>query len=134
MSELENAFDSKNRDDLLRALEMFAKNWLAHDGCWFLAAEESLGMEAAIELDSHAWKRFAAVESRRIMITFNIPEASGLQALGKALSLRLYAVINSQRMEWSRDRSICASLCISAECRRRAGGRVCRTFRARLSA
>jgi Family of unknown function (DUF6125) len=35
-----NAFEAMNREDLLRALEMFAKNWLAHDGCWFLAAEE----------------------------------------------------------------------------------------------
>jgi len=28
------AFHSMEREDLLRALEMFAKNWLAHDGCW----------------------------------------------------------------------------------------------------
>ena len=34
------AFHTMNREELLRALEMFAKNWLAHDGCSFLAAEE----------------------------------------------------------------------------------------------
>src|SRR5579859_6508856 len=99
-----NAFGAMNREDLLRALEMFAKNWLAHDGCWFLAAEERFGKEAAIELDSRSWKRFAAAEARRIMITFNIPEAGGLQALEQVLGLRLYAVINSQRTERSRDR------------------------------
>ena len=63
------------REDLLRALEMFAKNWLAHDGCWFLAAEECFGMEVAIELDRRSWKSFAAAEARRIMTTFSIPDA-----------------------------------------------------------
>ena len=48
-------FDQMSREELLRALEMFAKSWLAHDGCWFLAAEERLGMDAAIELDARAW-------------------------------------------------------------------------------
>lgn len=103
MSQQKSAFDSMSRDDLLRALQMLPKNWLAHDGCWFLAAEERLGMEAAVELDSRSWKRFAAPDARRIMTTFNIPEAGGLQGLERALSLRLYAVINSQSVEWSGD-------------------------------
>jgi Family of unknown function (DUF6125) len=94
------AFDAMSREDLLRALEMFAKNWLAHDGCWFLAAEERLGMEAAIELDTHSWEQFAAVEARRIMSTFHIPQQGGLKALETALGLRMYGVINAQRVEW----------------------------------
>ena len=61
-----NAFETMSREELLRALEMFAKNWLAHDGCWFLAAEERFNMETAIELDARSWKRFAAAEARRI--------------------------------------------------------------------
>jgi len=56
-------FCSMSREELLRALEMFAKNWLAHDGCWFLAAEEQFGMETAIILDGFSWKRFAAAEA-----------------------------------------------------------------------
>ena len=92
------------RDELLRALEMFAKNWLAHDGCWFLAAEERLGMETAIELDARSWARFAAVEARRIMATFHIPANGGLPALEQALGLRMYAVLNTQRADWSEDR------------------------------
>lgn len=92
------------RDELLAALEMFAKNWLAHDGCWFLAAEERFGMETAIELDACSWARFAAVEARRIMATFQIPPDGGLPALEKALGLRLYSVVNAQRAEWSEDR------------------------------
>src|SRR5664279_4947383 len=94
------AFHSMTREELLLALEMFAKNWLAHDGCWFLAAEESLGVEAAIRLDAAAWKRYAVIEANRIMSTFGIPTSGGLPALEKALGLRQYSLINSQHFEW----------------------------------
>ena len=97
-------FDLMTREELLLALEMFARNWLAHDGCWFLAAEESLGMETAIELDTRAWERFAVTEANRIMATFEIPAGGGLVALERALSLRQYSLINAQRFEWSADR------------------------------
>lgn len=120
----QNVYESMDRDDLLRALEMFAKNWLAHDGCWFLAAEERFDMETAIDLDARSWKRFAAAEARRIMTTFNIPDGGGLEALERALSLRLYAVINSQRTEWSDDRThlrFFMDVCRVQEARRRKG-------------
>ncbi len=96
-----SAFHSMSREELLQALEMFAKNWLAHDGCWFLAAEERLGMDAAIELDERAWERFATVEAQRIMATFHVPHRGGLEALETALGLRMYSLINSQRVEWT---------------------------------
>lgn len=102
-TESQNTFQQMSREELLRTLEMFAKNWLAHDGCWFLAAEERWGMETAIALDAASWKRFAAAEARRIMTTFHLPENGGLPALEKALALRLYAVVNRQHMEWSDD-------------------------------
>src|SRR5579863_2694912 len=102
-SSTKSAFHSMSREDLLRALEMFAKNWLAHDGCWFLAAEERLGMEAAIDLDTTAWQRFAVTEANRIMSTFDFPAGGGLRSLEKALNLRQYSLINSQRFEWSED-------------------------------
>lgn len=119
-----NAFETMSRDDLLRALEMFAKNWLAHDGCWFLAAEERFDMETAIDLDARSWKRFAAAEARRIMATFKIPDGGGLEALETALNLRLYAVINTQRIEWSDDRKrlrFFMDVCRVQEARRRKG-------------
>ena len=97
-------FDMMGRDELLRVIEMFAKNWLAHDGCWFLAAEERFGIQTAIELDACSWARFAAVEARRIMLPFDIPPGGGLPALENALSLPLYAVVNAQRAAWSEDR------------------------------
>jgi uncharacterized protein DUF6125 len=121
---LETRFEQMSREELLRALEMFAKNWLAHDGCWFLAAEERFDMQTAIELDIASWKRFAAAEARRIMTTFEIPSDGGLEALERALGLRLYAVINSQRTEWSEDHRCLRffmDLCRVQETRRRKG-------------
>jgi len=93
-------FDDASREDLLKLIQVYAKNWLAHDGCWFLAAEEKLGMDAAIGLDAEAWNRFAVVEAKRIMKEFNIPLGSGLKGLERALGYRLYAAINKQSIEW----------------------------------
>lgn len=98
-----SAFDEMDREELLKTVEMFAKNWLAHDGCWFLAAEERYGMDVAIELDTASWARFAAVEASRIARTFALPERGGLEALERALGLRMYAAINEQHVEWSGD-------------------------------
>ena len=94
-------YETMTREELLDALKAFAKNWLAHDGCWFLAAEERLGLETAIELDAAAWKRFAVAEARRIIDLFGVGQGGGLQALRRALSLRMYALLNDQRLEWS---------------------------------
>lgn len=118
------AFDSMTREELLRALEMFARNWLAHDGCWFLAAEESLGMETAMELDTLAWERFAVTEANRIMATFQLPAGGGLETLERALSLRQYSLINSQHFEWSPDRKrlrFFMDVCHVQDVRRRKG-------------
>jgi SAM-dependent methyltransferase len=95
------AFASLDRAGLFRALDVFAKNWLAHDGCWFLAAEERYGMEQAIELDAASWRRFAAAEARRIMEAFAIPAGGGLDALAQALSYRMYSFVNPSRIERS---------------------------------
>lgn len=113
-----------SHEDLIRALEMFAKNWLAHDGCWFLAAEEQLGMEAAIDLDMRAWARFAETEARRIMTTFHILPQGGLGSLATALGLRMYSLINVQRLEWSEDGKhlrFFMDVCRVQETRRRKG-------------
>ena len=119
-----SVYASMSREDLLQALEMFAKNWLAHDGCWFLAAEEKLGLDAAIDLDAAAWGRFAAAEARRIMDVFDVPRGGGLEALERALALRMYALVNEQHVEWSADRRrlrFVMDRCRVQETRRRKG-------------
>ena len=93
------AFEALDRAGLLKALDVFAKNWLAHDGSWFLAAEERYGMDVAMELDAEAWRRFAAAEARRIMEAYAIPKDGGLDALARALSLRAYSFVNPSKIE-----------------------------------
>jgi hypothetical protein len=95
-----DAHDSLSREELLKLLDVYAKNWLAMDGSWFLALEETYGLEAAMEMDKRAWDRFAVAEAHRIMRDFDIPEGGGLEALEKAFKYRLYARINVQETEW----------------------------------
>jgi len=85
-----------SREDLLKLLEVYAKNWAAHDGCWFLAAEEKYGLETAMALDAESWARFAPIEAARIKEAFGIPDDGGLLALEFALQLRMYALANKQ--------------------------------------
>lgn len=99
-----NGYQELTRDQLLSAVEMFAKNWLAHDGCWFLAAEAEQGLDGALELDRQAWEKFAAVEARRIKQFADLGDDGGLEALEKALSLRMYALLNEQHAEWGPER------------------------------
>jgi len=39
----ENPIELLTREKLLELLKIYAKNWLAHDGCWFLAVEKNWG-------------------------------------------------------------------------------------------
>lgn len=103
-----------SREDLLKLIDIYAKNWLAHDGCWFLATEETYGMETAMELDTKAWERFAVAEAKRIMNTFDIPANGGLKALEKAFQYRLYAAINVQKVEWIDENTLVFKM---SECR-----------------
>jgi hypothetical protein len=89
-------FTHLSRETLEGMLEDFAKNWLAHDGLWFLAVENAFGMETALKLDAEAWETFTKIEAKRIMARHNIPENSGLEGLKKALGFRLYSVLNKQ--------------------------------------
>jgi hypothetical protein len=95
--------EALSRKELLKLLDVYAKNWLAHDGSWFLALEEAFGLETALEMDARAWERFAAIEAQRIMRAFEIAPGGGLTALAKALRYRLYARLNPQQTEWDGD-------------------------------
>lgn len=87
-----------SKDELIDLLEDAAKNWLAHDGLWFLAVETEQGMESALRYDKTAWERFTVVEAKRIMQRHNIASGSGLEGLKKALRFRLYAHLNIQEI------------------------------------
>jgi hypothetical protein len=89
----------QREQDLRRRLDDAAKLWLAHDGLWFQAVEARHGMEAAIACDRDAWERFSPLEARRIVQRLGLPAGGGLNALERALSERLYSLINRQSSE-----------------------------------
>ncbi len=88
----------KNREFLITLLEDMAKRWLAHDGLWFQAAENELGMESAIKIDAAAWEKFSQVEAQRIKKLLQLPDNGGIPALKTALGMRLYAFVNKQEI------------------------------------
>lgn len=58
--------DNLPKEKLLDYIEILSKNWLAHDGCWFLAIEYDLGLEAAMKYDKTGWEYFSVIEAKRI--------------------------------------------------------------------
>jgi hypothetical protein len=70
-----------------------SKLWLAHDGLWFLEWEREHGMDAAMAADAAAWRRFAAIEAKRIMSRLGLEPGGGVDALAQCLRHRLYANI-----------------------------------------
>ncbi|NOZ02372.1 MAG: hypothetical protein GXP54_10850 [Deltaproteobacteria bacterium] len=87
-----------DRERLLELLRVHALNWLAHDGCWFLGAEERDGWDSAQELNEKSWRRFTRVEARRILKFMGIGPGGGTEALAQALQFRLYAQVNDQEI------------------------------------
>jgi hypothetical protein len=87
-----------SKAELLELLRDAAKNWLAHDGLWFLEVEKNYGIQKAIELDKSAWEKFTVIEAKRIMERLKIKPNGGIPALIQALGFRLYAYINKQEI------------------------------------
>ena len=112
-----------DRDTLIGMLNDAARNWLAHDGLWFLAAEKHHGMEHAIELDREAWETFTVIEAQRIMKRHGIEPGGGLPALEKALQFRLYAYMNEQEITDVTDTSMVFTMkaCRVQDARKRKG-------------
>jgi len=119
MKNLENL----SREDLLKLLKVYAKNWLAHDGSWFLSVEKLYDLNTAIKLDEMAWGLFAEIEANRIKKEFNLPENGGLTALKKAFGYRLYAAINKQKIEQPDEKTLIFKMinCRVQEARKRKG-------------
>ncbi len=90
--------ENLERKDLLRLIDIYAKNWLAMDGVWFQSIEQKFGMNEAIEHDENAWRQFTVIEANRIKEFLDLPEKAGLDGLKKALALRMYANINADEI------------------------------------
>ena len=83
-----------SREQLEELIGLYAKNWLALDGVWFQAAERRYGMDAAMDLDEDAWRRYTEIEARRIKAFLGLAERPGLAGLEHALRLRFYGQLN----------------------------------------
>ena len=88
-----------SKDQLVDIIVDSAKNWLAHDGLWFQAIENTHGMEAAMDADREAWRMFTVIEAKRIMARLGIKPGGGIPALLKCLKFRQYARLNLQQVE-----------------------------------
>jgi hypothetical protein len=77
-------------------MEALSINWLANDGVWFQAIENSKGMSEAKRCNDSAWANFSPFEAMSIKQYLGLPENPGLEGLKTALQFRLYAFINKQ--------------------------------------
>lgn len=120
---MEESINGLSYERLLELLKIYAKNWLAHDGCWFLAIEHQLGMEQAIEFDREAWRQFSVIEAKRIKEFLNLENNSGLAGLEQALKFRLYSTINEQYSKFEDSKTLLhfVKTCRVQEARRRKG-------------
>ena len=118
-----DSINELSREQLTTLLTNYAKNWLAHDGCWFLSIEEAHGMELAIDMDREAWRKFTVVEAKRLIQFLDLGENSGIEGLAKALKFRLYSTLNEDRVEIIDDHTIMyyVKTCRVQHARRRKG-------------
>ena len=82
------------KEELMDLIEIYSKNWLAHDGVWFQSIESKHGMDEAVFHDEEAWKRFTVIEAMRIKEFLHLPENPGLEGLEQALHYRFYGNLN----------------------------------------
>jgi len=85
---------SLSKEELIRLIEDYSKNWLAMDGVWFQSVERTRGMDEAMYHDAEAWRRFTVIEAKRIKAFLGLPERAGLEGLARALQFRFYANLN----------------------------------------
>jgi hypothetical protein len=87
-----------SKEELVLLCNLYAKNWLAHDGVWFQSIECKYGIDEALEHDENAWRSFTEIEARRIKSFLKLEERPGLIGLKQALQLRLYATLNQDEI------------------------------------
>ena len=87
-----------SKEELIDIIVDDAHNWLAHDGLWFQAVEAAHGMDAAMDADREAWRRFTVIEAGRIMRRLELEPGGGIEALVRCLNRRLYSRINIQEI------------------------------------
>ena len=88
-----------SKEELIELIDIYSKNWLAHDGVWFQSIERKNGMDEAMFHDIEAWRKFTVIEAKRIKAFLKLEENPGLDGLAKALKLRFYGNLNKDSIE-----------------------------------
>lgn len=110
------------KEKLISLIEAMAANWLANDGVWFQAVENSRDMNTSKRCNDTCWSSYSPLEAGMLKSFLRLPEQSGLDGLEQALRFRLYALINEQTMERSGDELIFRMVtCRVQETRKRKG-------------
>ena len=97
MNNYEN-LDKMSKDELIKLIEIYSKNWLALDGLWFQTVERKYDMDEAMFHDIEVWKLFGPIEARRLKDFLGLHEHPGLEGLKAAMQIRLYANINKDEI------------------------------------
>ncbi|MEC4183923.1 DUF6125 family protein [Adlercreutzia sp. R21] len=92
-----------SREQLVKLLEITAKDLIALDGTWFQSLERAQGMDTAMEHDRGAWRRFVPSEARRLKQLLELPDGCGLAGLAKALPFRCTSLANEWELIWDDD-------------------------------
>ena len=110
------------KEKLISLIDALSVNWLANDGLWFQAVENSHDMYTSKRCNDTCWTRYSPVEAAMIKSFLQLPQQSGLGGLEQALGFRLYARVNEQASERSGDELIFRMVkCRVQEARRRKG-------------
>ena len=111
-----------DKEKLLGLIDALSVNWLANDGLWFQAVENSHDMYTGKRCNDTCWTRYSPVEASMIRSFLELPGRSGLAGLEQALRFRLYARINEQTSERSGEGLIFRMVkCRVQEARKRKG-------------
>ena len=94
--------DALTREELIELLEITAKDLIALDGTWFQSLEREQGMDAAMEHDRTAWRRFVPSEARRLKKLLGLSDSCGLEGLAEALPLRCTSLANDHLLAEAR--------------------------------
>ncbi len=94
------------REKLIELIDSLCKNWLANDGLWFQTIEFKNGMNDAKRCNDSCWSHFSPFEAWAIKRYLGLGETPGLEGLAQALSLRIYAKLNTQSIIPENDNSL----------------------------
>jgi hypothetical protein len=110
------------KEKLIGLIKAMSFNWLASDGVWFRTVEDNYDMYTSKRCNDTCWTRYSPLEAAMIKSFLQLPRQSGLDGLEQALNFRLYAQINKQTIERSRDELVLRMVtCLVQGTRKRKG-------------